>query len=320
MSAKKHIIKSGKTRSVLLYLFFVLVSTVLWSFVALNKEISQDISVKLSFIDVPSGTTLIDDVPQSVNITISDRGVSLLRYIFGGTPQLQVRFADYANTKTGYFTLNSVQLSALLKKNVLNRGTSIASIDPQEIKVKFTNLPGKKVPLRYDLDIEPNIKYVVNGIPVMSADSVTVFSDRETLAKINEVYTYLVKEKGLTDTLRRNAIVQQIEGAKISPSKVKVEVPIEELVLKKRELTVMQRNMPNGMKILLSPATVTASYLVPKSMYKNTDDDIKAVVDYNLVDWSNHSTKVAVIVGESPAVYRNIQLKPDSLEYIIEKQ
>ena len=73
------------------------------------------------------------------------------------------------------------------------------------------------------------------------------------------------------------------------------------------------------MNVIVFPSSITASYLVPKSEYKNPTAPITAIVDYNGIDFRSKSNKVAVMVGEAPAVFKNIELQPDSVEYIIEK-
>lgn len=310
--------RSPKSKSVLLYLFFVLISAVLWCFVTLNKTIQQDIAYRLEITNVPDGVTLIDDLPESVNVAVRDKGSAFVKYLFGSEPTIKLRFSDFSDLNAGFFKMNSFQLRNAVKK-LLNREAVIVSILPDAVHLKFTSLPGKKVPIRFDMDIEPDIKYVVNGIPVMEMDSVMVYSDRETLAEINEVFTYHVKESGLTDTLRREVTIAPIVGAKVEPRTVRIMVPIEQLIAKRKQVPITVRNLPEKMKLLLSPSIVEAKYLVPKSLFKNNTNDITAIVDCNTFNWNSSSNKVAVYVGESPAVYKNIELKPDSVEYIIEK-
>lgn len=311
-------IRPSKSKSVLLYLVFVLISAVFWCFITLNKTVQQDISYRLEITNIPSEVTLIDDIPASINVAVRDKGSAFVKYLFGVEPIIKVRFSDFSDSNTGYFRMNSLQIRNAVKK-LLNREATIVSILPDAISLKFTSLPGKKVPIRFDMEIEPDIKYVVNGVPVMEFDSVMVYSDRETLAEINEVYTYHVQESGLTDTLRREVTIAPVVGARVVPRTIHIMVPIEQLIAKRKQVPITVRNLPEKVQLLLSPSVVEAKYLVPKSLFKNNSNDITAIVDYNTFNWASSSNKVAVFVGESPAVYKNIELLPDSVEYIIEK-
>ncbi len=313
-------VKSKKTKSILLYVFFVFVSAVFWCFITLNKTVQQDLTFELHITDIPQGVTLIDELPTTINVTLKDKGSAFVRPILFGNPQITIKFSDFSNSLTGHFKLNTVQLRNAIKKKI-NREAIIVSILPNEIDVKYTVLPGKKVPIRYDLRVEPNLQYVLNGAPVLSQDSVMVYGDRVTLAEINEVYTYLVQESNLTDTLRREMTIQKIKNARIIPETVTITVPIEQLIAKKKTVDITIRNLPdNNVKIALYPLRVEASYLIPKSLYKRNDNDITAIVDYNSIDWAAKTSKVEVIVGEAPAIYKNIEITPDSVEFWLEKQ
>ena len=70
--------------------------------------------------------------------------------------------------------------------------------------------------------------------------------------------------------------------------------------------------------MLLFPDDVEVSYRSPVSRIKD-DAGITTVVDYNSVDFNSPSNKVKVIIGEMPAVYQDVKLSHDSVEYIIEK-
>ncbi len=308
------------TRSVLLYLLFVVIAALFWCFITLNKIIQQDLTFTVEYVGMPAEVTMIDKLPTSINVTVKDRGMLFVKYYLSSSNKIQIKFSDYADNASGMFKMTSVQLRNILKKS-LNRDATIVSVYPESLNLKYTTLPGKKVPIRYDLDIEPDLKYVINGTTQTSQDSVLVYSDRRTLETIDEVYTYHVKETGLTDTLRRKVVLSPINGATIVPNVVDVMVPIEQVILKRKMVPVSVRNLPQGINVVVLPSTVEVSYLVPKSMYKDEgrDDDVTVVVDYNTLDVASKNNKAKISVGESPAVYKNVEVSVDSVEYIIEK-
>lgn len=145
-----------------------------------------------------------------------------------------------------------------------------------------------------------------------------MFSDAKTLNEINEVYTYHVEEKELTDTLRRKISIAPINGAVVEPRAIDIVVPIEKLKLQTRSVKIVVRNAPPGVKMLLFPGDVEVTYRSPVSRIKD-DSGITVVVDYNSVDFSSPNNKVKVMIGEVPAAYQDVKFTPDSVEYIIEK-
>lgn len=303
-----------RARSFLLYLFFVVISAIFWSFLTFNSDVQLDIEVPVE-LNMPNNVHLLSKVPDTLTVSVRDRGYRFLIYFFHKTPTLKLKLSDYSDGNT--FKIDQSHLKKALA-NVLNKHASIVSVLPESISIKFTDLPGKKVPVKTDIIVEPREDYTLFGALIQSQDSVLVFSDAKTLSEINEVYTYHVEETDLTDTLRRKVAIAPINGAAIEPRTIDIMVPIEKLKQQTSTVKIAVRNAPPGVKMLLFPGDVEVSYRSPVSRIKD-DAGITTVVDYNSVDFNSPSNKVKVIIGEMPAVYHDVKLSHDSVEYIIEK-
>lgn len=307
--------ESPRTRSILLYLLFVVISAVFWCFLTFNRDVKLDVKVPVK-ISMPSNVHLLSRVPDTLTVTVNDRGYRFFSFLFQQTPTLTLRFSDY-NDGNGYFKVDQSHLRKALA-GVLNKQANIVSVLPENINIKFTDLPGKKVPVKTDIVVEPREDYTLYGALIQSQDSVLVFSDAKTLNEINEVFTYHVEELELTDTLRRKVLIAPINGAAIEPRAIDIMVPIEKLKSQTRSVKIVVRNAPPGLKMLLFPSDVEVSYRSPASR-ANDEGGITAVVDYNSVDFNSTSNKVKVQIGEVPAAYQDVKFSHDSVEYIIEK-
>lgn len=306
---------SSKSRSLLLYLFFVIISAILWCFLTFNNTITLEMQVPVIVKAKPDNVRFLSNFADTVTVTVSDKGTSFIKYIFKSTPKLELRFSDYA-TGEGVFKVDATRLKKLIARK-LSRGANIVSVLPDNINVKFTDAPGKLVPVVVDIDIKPQLLYMQNGPVTKSQDSVMVFSDPTTLANISEVYTYHINAIDLTDTLRRKVSIAPLRGAVVEPRSLEVVVPIEKMVSKRQKVQVSVRNQPEGVKVIVFPSSVEISYRAPMSAQKK-HADVTAVVDYNSID--TKSNKVAVKVGEAPAIYQDFRISVDSVEYIVEKQ
>lgn len=307
--------ESPRMRSILLYLVFVFISAIFWSFLTFNSDVQLDVEVPVE-MSLPKNVHLLAKVPDTLTVTVKDRGYRFFSYIFNQTPKLTLRFTDYSDGNST-FKIDQSHLKKALA-HVLNKHATIVSVLPEAINIKFTDLPGKKVPVRSDIIVEPREDYTLYGTLLQSQDSVLVFSDAKTLSEINEVYTYHVEEVDLTDTLRRRVAIAPINGTVIEPRTIDIVVPIEKLKAQKRTVKIAVRNAPKNVKMLLFPSDVEVSYRSPVSRIKE-DPGITAVVDYNSVDSSTPGNKVKVIIGEIPASYQDVKLSHDSVEYIIER-
>ncbi len=307
--------ESPRTRSILLYLGFVVISAVFWSFLTFNRDVKLDIEVPVK-VSMPDNVHLLSRVPDTLTVTVNDRGYRFFSYLFNKTPSLTLRFDDY-NDGVGNFKVDQSHLKKALAA-VLNKHATIISVLPENINIRFTDLPGKKVPVKTDIIVEPREDYAQYGALIQSQDSVLVFSDAQTLNEINEVYTYHVEETDLTDTLRRKVSIAPIKGAVVEPRTIEITVPIEKMRYQTRHVKIVVRNAPPSVKMLLFPSDVEVSYRSPVSRIKD-DAGITAVVDYNSLDTYSSNNKVKVLIGEIPAAYQDVKLTPDSVEYIIEK-
>ena len=307
--------ESPRTKSIMQYLTFVLISAVFWGFLTFNGDVQLDLEVPVE-VSLPANVHLLTKVPDTLTVTLRDKGYRFISYMFYKSPKLTLRLSDY-NDGTNTFKIDQSHLKKALAA-VLNKHATIVSVLPESLNIKFTDLPGKKVPIRADLSIEPRENYTHIGTLALSQDSVMVFSDAKTLSEINEVYTYHVEELELTDTLRRNVTIAPINGAVVEPRSINIMVPIEKLKPQTRRIKIAVRNAPKGVKMLLFPSDVEVQYMSPVSRITE-EAGITAVVDYNSVDFGSHNNKVKVMIGEVPAAYQDVTFSHDSVEYIIEK-
>ena len=306
---------SQRTRSIFLYLTFVAISAVFWSLLTFNQDVQMDLEVPVE-MNLPDNVHLLSKVPDTLTVTVRDRGYRFFSYIFHNTPTLTLRLSDYSDGN-GNFKIDQANLRKALMP-ILYRSVSIINVLPESITLRYTDLPGKKVPIKTDILVEPREGYTLYGALIQSQDSVLVFSDAKTLSEINEVYTYHVEVTDLTDTLRRKVTIAPINNAVVEPRAIDIMVPIEKLITQTRSVKIAVRNAPAGVKMLLFPGDVDVTYRSPASRIGD-ESGITAVVDYNSIGTTPGSNKLKVSIGEIPAAYQDVKLSHDSVEYIIEK-
>lgn len=304
-----------EAKPLLNYLVFVFISFIFWAFLSLNNNRQFDIEIPININAVPDSSTIINNIPSHLTVNVKDKGIALLKFMVGKKPVLNLKFKDYA-LQEGVFYVSNTELRRRIR-GLFENSTAIQGISIENISLKYTNLPGKKVPVRPDLDIHPNIQYVIYGSVKQDADSAIVYSDRNTLADIDEVYTYRVEERDLKDTLLRTVAISPIQDVKIVPERITLTIPVEPLISKKINIPISVKNMPVGINVITFPSVVEASFLVPFSMYRK-NLPMTAVVDYYDI-MRTKSNKINVRIDESPALYNNISLAQDSVEFIIEK-
>lgn len=305
----KKIRNSGRTKDFLVFLLFVAVAAVFWFIITLNDEVQESIEVTLEIGEVPDSVTFISVPPAALHVIVKDRGMNLIRHKLMGNPTLKLDFREFVDGE--YMRVTHNDLVAALR-DLLGQDGSVTSVSPDSLKLLYTKLPGKKVPVElvYDATVVPGM---VLGTPRISTPEVEVFSAMEN-DTVSRVYT----EKAVVSNIDKNVTLEiplkRIPGRRIEPDKVNVTFTVESLVKKEVNIPITAEQKPYNTDVLFFPSKVKVTYYVPISHYEDTDDQIK--VDATLSESLNSATdKVGLkIVSKAPYV-QNIELQEDSVEY-----
>lgn len=213
--------------------------------------------------------------------------------------------------------INNQEMADLFR-SCFGADATIVGSNPQNLSVKYTTLPGKRVPVVIKGEYAAHLQYVVNGRVGVIPDSVTIYSDAITLNATNVVETEKFVMKELTDTVLTTLALKKVKDVKIVPDSVRVIIPVEPLVGQKSSIPVVITNLPENVRMVVFPSRVSVSYLLPISQYGNVigKNEFEAVVDFNNI--TKGSDKLPVHLGKVPASLRNVRLELDSVEYIIE--
>ena len=311
--------QSTKGRDLLIFLLFLGVASIFWLVSNLNNEIEEDIEIPIEIIEIPDSITILDELPTNINVTLREKGTSLVRYIFGNNAPLKVSFSNYAQGEkyTERLIIKHNDIELLLKKYFGN-GIQIASIQPDSIKVSYTSSFKEKRKLKINADISSHFQYIINGEISANIDSVDVYkiSDIDTIIYV--VNTQPIKRTELKDTTIITVHIKPIKGYKIVPDNVTITIPVEPLIAKEQSILIKTANVPDSVDLILFPQVAEITYLLPMSKY-NISNEIEIIADYNSTKSSN-SLKIPLSISNIPIDYRNIDLLTDSVEYIIEQK
>lgn len=306
---------TGNTKGSDLLVFMVClgIATVFWLFLSLYEETERDYDVPFAVENVPDSIVIVDNVPISFNIVVQGKGVQFLRFLWHDVRPLKVNFNDYANS-SGTFSIPHQKLDGLFR-DYFGQGVKIINLRPESVKATFTSNVGRKVPVELVTDIQTKMQYVVSGPITANIDSVMIYSATELPLDLKQVSTYPLVRTGLKDTTEFTVKIRPIDGIRIIPDQVKIKVPVEPLIARKRTVPIEVINNTDDGRLIIFPNAAEVSYLVPMSLY-GKDLNVKLFVDYSSLN--RYSQKVKVQASAVSGVFRNFSFKPDSVEYIIE--
>lgn len=308
------LIHSSKGKDIIIFSLFLCVAYAFWLLLTLNIEVQEDMEVNIELVDIPDSVTIINDVPEIINVSVRDKGSSLIKYTWGSNPVMKVRFKDYDNGDNR-LVMGEADIDSRLR-SFFGNSSRIISSKPDSINVYYTTKPGRKAKILINADLHPALQYVINGKITASSDSVTIYSISDLPLSLNTVNTVPIVRSEMKDTTYIEAKIVPINGTRIIPDRIKLCIPVEPLIAKRRTIPVVPVNTPENTGLITFPSTVEISYLVPMSMYNNDNYEMNAYANYN--DISDNG--IPLVLSEPPAYYHNISMTPDSVEYIIEKK
>ena len=311
--------KRLSSKETFLFLIFVAIAALFWVLLSFNNNMTHDVTINM-VVKKPKNVTLINDIPSKITVTVKDRGLSFLKSFFKSTPNIELDFNKFINEKNGTMEVTPSQLINEVRR-ALNSEATIIKVLPESIISKFTTLPGKKVPVNWEDNIEniiPDKQFVINPDLIKTdPDSVVIYAlDQATLLKINEVDISTVEVANLTSNFTKEVQLKAVNNVKIVPEKVKLTVPVEPLIRKDYNASISVRNLPRNVEVLLFPPSIDVTFLVPQSHYRDPIN-LTVIVDYNDIDQNNN--KVNIKLGEVSGNYTNVTLPIDSVGYLIER-
>ena len=312
----KRLLHSSRGKDVLIFVLFLLVSYVFWVVMSLNDDMQRDVSIGLEITDVPRGTTFISVVPANLNINVRDKGAVLANYKWGGLPQLRLSYKDFTyDDRTDRIVLGKQDLESKVR-SLFSSSTQLLSIRPDSLSLVVTDSPGVRAKVHPDIEVTPSAQSVISGPIRIQPDSVTVYSARKMPIAAREVRTMHVVRNGLTDTLVMEVRLHPESGTRIVPDRVRVTVPVEPLISKKRTVAIELINDPEaeGKNVVVFPSQVTVDYLVPMSHYSTESGVISVQADFR----NRSNTHIPLSLAPVPEYYQGVTLSTDSVEYLIE--
>ena len=309
---------SKGNREFLVFLSFLALSGVFWLFMTLNETYEREFSIPVTISNVPKNVVLTSEETDTVRMTIRDKGITLVTYMYGDIlKNIRVNFSSYAhNNGTG--TIPAAELQKLAYKQ-LAKGSRITVTKPEKLEYFFNYGAKKRVPVRWSGRVIPEELYFISRVQYWP-DSVDVYASTEKLDSINTIYTEPLNYANFRDTLLVNVHLSRTKGVKTVPDKIKVGFFTDVLTDESIEGVPIQGiNLPPGKVLRTFPSRVTVHFVTGVSLYRNLKpEDFTVVADYKEMK-ASPSEKCRIYLKKAPPGISRAHLSIDEVDYLIEE-
>ena len=315
LKAVRNFLFSGLNKEFLIFLFFLALSGAFWLLMTLNETMEREFKIPMRLSGVPRNAVITGELPDTVRVTVRDKGFTLVTYDFR---PLVFRFSNYADEDEGkgVIPLTDVQKQVLSQ---MYGSSKLLQVKPGAFDFYFTYGTSKKVPVVFRGKITTSKSYYLAHTEFYPS-MVTVYANKQQLDKLQTVEIEPFNYRNLQDTIRQAVKIRKIRGVKIVPSTVRLSVYPDVLTEEAIEVPITAINMPPGMVLRTFPSKVTVRFTIGDSLFRTIKPNLfKVVVDYEELA-ANPSDKCTLQLRSVPRSVSKASLEIDRVDYLLEQQ
>ena len=315
LKAVRNFLFSGLNKEFLIFLFFLALSGAFWLMMTLNETMEREFKIPMRLSGVPRNAVITGELPDTVRVTVRDKGFTLVTYDFR---PLVFRFSNYADEDEGkgVIPLTDVQKQVLSQ---MYGSSKLLQVKPGAFDFYFTYGTSKKVPVVFRGKITTNKSYYLAHTEFYPS-MVTVYANKQQLDKLQTVEIEPFNYRNLQDTIRQAVKIRKIRGVKIVPPTVRLSVYPDVLTEEAIEVPITAINMPPGMVLRTFPSKVTVRFTIGASLFRTIKPSLfKVVVDYEELA-ANPSDKCTLLLRSVPRSVSKASLEIDRVDYLLEQQ
>lgn len=309
-------------QKILLFLFFVVLSTIFWIIRSLNEEYEADILYPVRYGGMPENKVLLSEPPDKLKLRVKALGRTILshKYSYFLRP-LKFDVSSYSLNTIG--TDSSYILTGTAKEALAKELDDIRILDisPDTLFFRFSEMITKKVVIKHNIENFPRIfakQYMFNGELSFLPDSIIVSGPNSILDTLNCVYTEPVTINNLNDSLERTCLLEKIDQVVFSRKKVKLLIPVDKFTELSYLVDINHMNVPDSLVLKTFPNSVRITCRVTLSYYDKVSPELfEPYVDYNDIE-TLISSKLKVLIRDVPEYIHSLTLYPSSVEFLIE--
>lgn len=307
---------SEKNRKFLIFLFFLMVSTIFWLIQTLNDDYETEVTMPLRLKNVPDNVVLTQEPPKEIRLDVQDKGTVLMNYLFGQTfYPLTIDFKEHAKSGHVQIPLSSLQKSINAQ---LATSTRVISEKPDTIDIIYTQGEAKKVPVRLTGKFTAGKQYYIAKVRVQP-DSVMVYAPHDLLDTLRSMPTAYAEMSDLCDTTCVEIPLRRIKGVKTIPGSVKARFYPDIYTEKSVEVPIVGVEFPKDKTLKTFPSKVKVSFQVGLHLFKSiTAEQFRIEIPYEELSKCT-SDKYTLHLKTMPKELKRIRLSPESIDYLIEQ-
>lgn len=314
-SAVREFLLSKRSREVLVFIVFVVISAAFWLMETMNEVYTLEVDVPLRLTNVPEDVVITQELPPMLRVKLRDKGTILFQYRMQSAEKRAVSldFASYdGNTFSGRVNVSLGNIQHPLQA-MLEPTTNIISVTPDTLYFYYSRARMKRVPVEVQGNFEPDyLHFVVSKR--CTPDSVNIWAPHWMIDTITKVRTKPIVRSDMAQDESFELPLVPVEGVKCEPAEVNVSVKVDSYVAKSIEVPVRPMHFPKDYALTVIPTHVTVSFSIGSRQFdKISSDDFIIPLEYDTLMNLPEGSKYPIVLSSAPSEVKHARLTPDSV-------
>lgn len=310
-------------RKIIVYLFFLFISSFLWLINALSKQYTTMVSFPVRYINYPENYIPTEKLPSSFVLQLTGYGYNLLRYKYSTPAEpLIIDLRSNFRKNTGQHNFNVTFIAGRHIETIkaqLDDQISLDRIIPDTLSVTFSKLSKRKIPVEPKIKFSVQPQFVMSGNIEINPPEVLISGPSVIVDSLLSIETASENFSNLTKTIEETVELVANGNIEIVPRKVKITIPVERLTEAELLIQVKIINVPEGVDVHIFPKKIKTNFRTGMSFFKTIKpDDFTLVVDYDEIKTTN-GNKVKIQALKQPKHVSQVTFSPQYVEFLIEK-
>jgi hypothetical protein len=312
---KDEIVRKDKSKF-LTFLFFLLISSLLWFLIKLSKEYTTQTSFMVVYTDAPVNKW-VSTTEQRVNLSFIADGFVTLRHNLVREPnrvvEISLEEVPYRLEGGNTYSYGS-QYVAERVADWLGVPSGNVTVNDDKQFFNMEDLQQKELPVRVPLDVKTQRQYVVYGNPEVTPATITVYGPKSVLDTMKAIKTAVFHATGANADLMAALPIDFCDGAvRGTEASVQVKVQVEQFTETIVEVPV---TVKDPLHVRFFPETISVKCVVPIRDYPNlSPSSFRVVAD--TAQLHRRQPLLDIHLVEVPEHVVVVKTKPEQVEYLI---
>ncbi|MDR0412700.1 MAG: hypothetical protein LBH61_02695 [Dysgonamonadaceae bacterium] len=311
--------RSQRWKELLVFLVFVALAFSFWVLQYFQQKVEREIEVPIHYSNIPKDIILNDTLPGKFTLKLVDKGSVFLMYFLNKKEaSIPIDLKDVPLNNT-FYTIDKPALNTYIR-DFLSNTTQLVSFKPEKLRINYSPLEKKEVPVILAGKIEAATGYIFTDSIAVKPSRTWIYGNKNTLDTLQYIATETVKEESVQKKLDLTLRLKAPQGVRLSTEKVRISGNVEEYTEKKFELPVVCYNSPEDVRVRFFPSTVEVICRIALSKYSDANaNDLDTGVDYQDLS-RNQGTNISLLLNRKPHWLIDYRIIPDKVEYLIEQK